>query len=278
MTEQKKEVNDFYVYEHLRVDTGEPFYVGKGRRKRAFRSDGRSDFWKRIVQKSGGFTVRFVAKNLSEKIAFELEVKRIAALKRSGARICNLTAGGEGLSGYVPTEIHKKRISDSKSGKKMKIEHVKRSAEKKTIKMVGKKFGRLTVLSIWGERQPGRHPKWICVCECGNECERSSTALRTGKNPSCGCATRDFQRKKNDISGKRFGRLLAKSPLPDSNKNRHIMWECLCDCGNTSIVAGIDLRGGHTKSCGCLHSQCVREANYSRRKHEKQRMDGLPAN
>jgi hypothetical protein len=278
MTEQKKEVNDFYVYEHLRVDTGEPFYVGKGRRKRAFRSDGRSDFWKRIVQKSGGFTVRFVAQNLSEKFAFDLEVKRIAALKSNGAKLCNLTGGGEGLAGYVPTDIHRKRISKSKSGKKRKPEFVRKSAEKKTIKMIGKKFGRLTVTSMVGEREPGRHPKWVCVCECGNECERSSVALRTGKNPSCGCAARDFQRKKNDITGKRFGRLIAQRPLPYSNKNRHIIWECLCDCGNKSEVAGIDLRGGHTRSCGCLHSELVKKANYSRRKHEKERMDGLPAN
>lgn len=30
------------------------------------------------------------------------------------------------------------------------------------------------------------------------------------------------------------------------------MWECQCDCGNKTVVAGNHLRDGETKSCGCL--------------------------
>lgn len=29
-------------------------------------------------------------------------------------------------------------------------------------------------------------------------------------------------------------------------------WNCVCSCGNTSVVSGSNLRNGHTKSCGCL--------------------------
>ena len=30
---------------------------------------------------------------------------------------------------------------------------------------------------------------------------------------------------------------------------------CKCDCGNFVEIVGIDLRNGHTKSCGCIHSE-----------------------
>jgi hypothetical protein len=51
-----------------------------------------------------------------------------------------------------------------------------------------------------------------------------------------------------DLTGKRFGRLLVLKRAPGKpNKPR---WLCLCDCGNTTTVAGLNLRLGHTRSCG----------------------------
>lgn len=56
---------------------------------------------------------------------------------------------------------------------------------------------------------------------------------------------------KIDLTGMRFNHLsvIRKS---DKQSNRTAYWECLCDCGNTTIVSTYALRGGHTKSCGCL--------------------------
>lgn len=31
-------------------------------------------------------------------------------------------------------------------------------------------------------------------------------------------------------------------------------WLCQCDCGNTKVVSGHSLKGGTTKSCGCLNN------------------------
>lgn len=36
------------------------------------------------------------------------------------------------------------------------------------------------------------------------------------------------------------------------NQGHKRMWECLCDCGKTTIVAGVNLKSGRTKSCGCF--------------------------
>ena len=56
----------------------------------------------------------------------------------------------------------------------------------------------------------------------------------------------------NDYSGCRFGRLTAIEPA-GRDKWRNVLWRCMCDCGNVSIVRSNDLR--RTKSCGCLHSE-----------------------
>mgnify|MGYP000969605747 CR=1 FL=1 len=60
--------------------------------------------------------------------------------------------------------------------------------------------------------------------------------------------------KKIDLTGQRFGRLVV---VRESNtrKNRAVMWECICDCGNELIVRGDSLRSGNTKSCGCVRQE-----------------------
>lgn len=35
------------------------------------------------------------------------------------------------------------------------------------------------------------------------------------------------------------------------NKRGQYIWECICDCGGSTIASGFDLRSGHTLSCGC---------------------------
>lgn len=52
-----------------------------------------------------------------------------------------------------------------------------------------------------------------------------------------------------DLSGQRFGMLVAISPVPES-RNGSTFWVCRCDCGNDAIVSTGHLRSA-TKSCGC---------------------------
>lgn len=63
-----------------------------------------------------------------------------------------------------------------------------------------------------------------------------------------------------DITGRRFGRLVAVLPLePDDEANRRIKWLCRCDCGNTKAIHGGSLRRGATQSCGCLQKEVSRD-------------------
>lgn len=64
-----------------------------------------------------------------------------------------------------------------------------------------------------------------------------------------------------DITGKRYGRLVAVNLTGDRDKWRRALWLCRCDCGNEVTVAGTALRSGNTKSCGCLQVERRRDAN-----------------
>lgn len=57
-----------------------------------------------------------------------------------------------------------------------------------------------------------------------------------------------------DLSGMRFGKLTVLSELNGDGKYK--TWTCLCDCGNTRIANGNQLRSGHAKSCGCMQILC----------------------
>jgi len=95
--------NVFYVYFHLKEDTGEIFYVGKGKNKRAFSRHGRNDYWSNIVNKHG-LKVVIITESLTNKEACELEKHYIKEFGRldSGGILVNMTDGGDGVIGSVP--------------------------------------------------------------------------------------------------------------------------------------------------------------------------------
>lgn len=63
-----------------------------------------------------------------------------------------------------------------------------------------------------------------------------------------------------DITGKRYGRLTVVRRI--DKKGNGAYWECLCDCGNTTILTTRVLNNGHTKSCGCYRRSGERETTH----------------
>lgn len=116
---QQQTENRFYVYEHLRSDTGAIFYVGKGTGNRySVRSHHhRNEFWQRTEKKAGGFCVRIVAKDVDEELAFLVEQERISQLRIVGVRLCNMTDGGDGTSGWVKTPEWRRKVGAAHRGK-----------------------------------------------------------------------------------------------------------------------------------------------------------------
>lgn len=110
----------------------------------------------------------------------------------------------------------------------------------------GKVFDRLTVLY----RVRGRESKkayWKCQCECGNTIVVRGDSLSSGRTKSCGCLS------KLDLTGQRFGKLVALEPT-DQRVNQCVVWKCKCDCGNITYVSSGNLTAEHTRSCGCITS------------------------
>lgn len=56
-----------------------------------------------------------------------------------------------------------------------------------------------------------------------------------------------------DKTGRRYGMLTVVSAA--ERVSGRARWNCLCDCGNTTVVAGGNLTCGIIKSCGCLRGK-----------------------
>jgi hypothetical protein len=57
-----------------------------------------------------------------------------------------------------------------------------------------------------------------------------------------------------NLIGQKFGRLEVQE-FAGTNKHHQSMWNCICDCGNTTKVSIGALGSGNTRSCGCLQRE-----------------------
>jgi hypothetical protein len=114
---------------------------------------------------------------------------------------------------------------------------------------VGQVFGRLTVVAWRG----GKSSLWQCRCICGTEKVVRASSLRGGNTRSCGCLLREIrdQQTAHQVKpGQVFGRLTVVAA--ERRENYETSWRCRCICGGETEVRESSLRGGNTKSCGCL--------------------------
>ncbi len=110
-----------FVYTHTRLDTGNMFYVGKGKlcRGKPYRATSRvnrNPHWKNIVN-SVGFSATILVDGIDEEFAFLVEQETIDVYRRRGVSLVNYTDGGEGASGRILSEETKRKISESNKGK-----------------------------------------------------------------------------------------------------------------------------------------------------------------
>ena len=124
-------MSEFYVYVHLRLSDGKPFYVGKGRGKRAWSVKSRNPHWHNIVGKHG-LEVHIAASGLTEKEALAVEISTIKLFGLEN--LANMTAGGEGSSGLSPSPETRRKISAANSNPSPE------TIERKRIAATGRKL------------------------------------------------------------------------------------------------------------------------------------------
>ena len=172
---------EFYVYVWYRAD-GSPCYVGKGKgnrwREHSRKSGCRTNSWLRRIFAKDGKQMRceLIARELCEDHGHELERFLIGLIGRraTGGPLVNATDGGEGVCGFVFSEISRRKMQ--------------RRAD-----LTGQRFGRLTALRCTGALSPERrHIMWQCICDCGTEVEVAATRLSRGQTKSCGCLQREI--------------------------------------------------------------------------------------
>lgn len=173
----------------------------------------------------------------------------------------------------VSVPLLKKGGSKSCGCMRLKKDGAPFSSRRKLEKVVpGQRYGMLTALEEMNERVSGRIV-WKCQCDCGNITYITATHLKKGDTKSCGCA--GAHTNLMDISGQRFGRLVALEPT-EKRLGNSVIWKCQCDCGKIAEIAAVNLRKGDTKSCGCLASEVHRESGkeVSKKAFDPYRVDG----
>lgn len=109
----------YYIYLHIKLTNGSPFYVGKGKDRRALCKRSRSIHWHNIVKKHG-YDIIILEDDISEDEANILEkywIKRIGRYDLKEGPLVNFTDGGEGSSGRPMNQKTKDILSLSNTNR-----------------------------------------------------------------------------------------------------------------------------------------------------------------
>ena len=124
----------------------------------------------------------------------------------------------------------------------------------------GQQFGMLTMLEKLDESKRGQC-LYLWNCEhCGQNFKDVRWDIEYGKRKSCGCYGKRYQskinngRKPKDITGQRFGKLVALRPADTRAKEykgySKPLWLLQCDCGGKIELTVSRLGLGLKRNCG----------------------------
>ncbi len=136
------------------------------------------------------------------------------------------------------------------------------------INIIGKKFGRLTVLSFSHYDKAKERNYWNCLCECGNEVVRSTCDLKSSKTPSCGCykkerATKGLN-KKHDLTGTKLYNLWKDMKKRTKTRKSYIKLNIkVCEDWKNNPIAFVEWAKSHGYKEGLQLDRIDTYGNYS---------------
>lgn len=174
-------IGKYYLYRHIRLDTNEVFYVGIGtayrnygigfkkRYNRAYRVDGRSEFWCKIVSKTA-YNIEILFESDDRDFVEQKEKEFISLYGRRDTRagtLVNLTDGGDGASGFTEGDRKGRTIKMEQSGK---MAEVRDRARKMGLSLRGRKnSGTCKVCFIYDSETGSFIRKYESATDCAKD-------------------------------------------------------------------------------------------------------------
>ena len=152
-TYHSKAIYKFYTYLHIRLTDGLVFYVGKGTRSRISKTEGRNKYWQNTANKHGWKSYIY-AHFKNEDDAFENEKELIAFYKGINHPLCNLTDGGEGVSGCIWSDERRENRSVLSTGRKHSEESKKKMSIASKKRGISSEVRMKACLAIKGKKRP----------------------------------------------------------------------------------------------------------------------------
>jgi hypothetical protein len=170
----------YYLYRHIRLDTRQPFYIGIGTKqsrihpnikseyRRAYETNRKESFiWNHVVNKTN-YDVQILLESDDYQFIKQKEIEFVAMYGRINLKtgtLANLTDGGDGTIGYIPSkeqiEKHKKFMIgrvQSESEKQKRVESRKGyvHTEETKAKMSNSHKGKITSKEHLEKLQKGK--------------------------------------------------------------------------------------------------------------------------
>jgi hypothetical protein len=215
----------YYTYAYLREDRT-PYYIGKGKGNRAYKKHRKG-----IGVPKDKSRIIFLKQNLTEEQAFRHEIYMIAVFGRKdlgNGILHNRTDGGEGSSGWVPSEETRRKISEASKGntymlgKTLSEETKRKMSETRKGKTHSEETKKKQSEVKKGKTFSEEHRRNLSEAQKGKslseETRRKMSETRKGKIPS-----KETRRK---LSEARKGQAKGKKWWNDGCGNRKRMVEC----------------------------------------------------
>ena len=216
----------YYTYAYLREDRT-PYYIGKGKGNRIYEKR------KSIKPPKDKSRIIYLKQNLTEEEAFKHEIYMIAVFGRKdlGTGILyNMTDGGEGSSGGIPSEETRRKMSEAGKGKIFSKEHRRKIGESNKRRIVSAETRRKISDAHKGENN---HNYGKTLSE---ETKRKQSEVKIGENnPNYGKShSEETKRKISEASKGKTSSKETRIKLREARQGKK-WWND--GCGNRKFVA-----------------------------------------